>query len=65
MIKAVLLVMYVLNGEASTFAAAFETYAECKEAEAQVTIVLPQLLGTAPQVYAAACANVMVFETKV
>jgi hypothetical protein len=59
----ILLVMYVLNGEASTFAVETPGPEECIVMQAQVAEVLPKLIGALPQLFAAACAEVKPFVT--
>ena len=61
----VLLVLFVLNGEAGTFAVKTSGPAECAAMKAKVATVLPQMLGKAPQFYAAECAQVVPFVTAI
>ena len=61
----VLLVTYVLNGEASTFAVKTPGPEECIVMQAKVSEVLPKLIGAPPQLYAAACAEVKVLATDI
>ena len=61
----VLLVLFVLNGEASTFAVKTNGLDECIAMQAQITVMLPKLIGTPPQFIATACAEVKPFLTDV
>lgn len=59
----VLLVMFVLDGEAGTFAVKTDGPAHCLVLESKVAGVLPQMLGRKPQFFAAKCAEVKPFLT--
>ena len=54
----VLLVLYVLNGEAFTLAVVTPGAAECEVMEAEVAKHLPRMAGGVPQFFAAKCAEV-------
>ena len=57
----VLLVLYVLNGEAVTLAVVAPSEAACEVMETEVTKHLVQMAGGKPQLYAAHCATVLPF----
>lgn len=59
----ILLVMFVLDGEASTFAVSTKSMTECMVLESKTVDILPQMLGRKPQAYAAKCAEVKPFVT--
>lgn len=61
----VLLVMFILDGEAHTFAAQTAGVAECLVLESKIAEILPKAIGKAPQFYAAKCANVVPFVTAI
>lgn len=62
-ILTVLLVLFVLDGEAHTFAVSTEGPAHCLVLESKVASILPQMLGRKPQAYAAKCAEVKPYLT--
>jgi len=62
-IVTLLLVLFVLDGEAHTFAVSTEGPAHCMVLESKVASILPQMLGKKPQFYAASCAEVKPFVT--
>lgn len=59
MLVTVLLVMFVLDGEAHTFAVDTKGPAECIVMQSKVAEVIPQMLRRKPQFIAAACADVV------
>lgn len=59
----ILLVLFVLDGEVSTFAVSTEGPAHCLVLESKVASILPQMLGRKPQAYAAKCAEVKPYLT--
>lgn len=59
----ILLVLFVLDGEAHTFAVSTEGPAHCLVLESKVASILPQMLGRKPQAYAAKCAEVKPYIT--
>lgn len=59
----ILLVLFVLDGEAHTFAVSTEGPAHCLVLESRVASILPQMLGRKPQAYAAKCAEVKPYIT--
>lgn len=59
----ILLVLFVLDGEASTFAVNTRGPAECIVMQSKVATILPQMLGRKPEFYAASCAEVKPFVT--
>ena len=61
----VLLVLFILDGEAHTFAVKFPDAASCAAMEMDIAVTLPKLLGRPPQLYAARCAPVVPFMTAI
>jgi len=59
----VLLIMFVLNGEAHTLAVQAAGPDECEIMKLKTPDVLPKLIGKNPQFFAAACATVQPFLT--
>ncbi len=59
----ILLVLFVLDGEVSTFAVSTKGMAECMVLESKTVDILPQMLGRKPQAYAAKCAEVKPYLT--
>ena len=57
----VLLIMFVLNGEAHSLAVQAAGPAECEIMKTKIPDVLPKLIGGRPQHFAAACAEVKPF----
>lgn len=58
---AVLLVIFILDGEAHTFAVQAKSPADCIVMESKVGDVLPGLIGRKPEAYAAKCADLKPF----
>lgn len=58
MITTVLLVMFILDGEAHTFAVQANSPAECIVMQSKTGAILTELLRKPPQFYAASCAEV-------
>lgn len=61
----VLLVLFVLDGEAHTFAVQTPGITECIALESRIAEILPKLLDQPPQFYAAKCAPLTAFETAI
>ncbi len=61
----VLLVLFVLDGEAHTFAVQADSPAECAVMQAKTPEVLKRLTGKTPQFFAASCAEVKPIVTDV
>ena len=59
----ILLVLFVLDGEVSTFAVSTKSMTECMVLESKTVDILPQMLGRKPQAYAAKCAEVKPYLT--
>ena len=59
----ILLVLFVLDGEAHTFVVNTRGPAECIVMQSKVATILPQMLGRKPQAYAAKCAEVKPYLT--
>ena len=59
MLVTVLLVMFILDGEAHTFAVDTKGPAECIVMQSKVAEILPQMLRKKPQFFAASCADVV------
>lgn len=62
-IVTILLVLFVLDGEAHTFAVTTQGPAHCIVMQSKVASILPQMLGRKPEFYAASCAEVKPFVT--
>ena len=58
-----LLILFVLDGEAHTMAVQTAGAAECLVLESKVASVLPKVLGRKPEFYAAKCAELKPFLT--
>ncbi len=59
----VLLDLFVLDGEAQTFAVQADSPQQCLTMAAKTPEVLTKMLGKAPQVFAASCAEVKAIVT--
>jgi hypothetical protein len=59
----VLLVLFVLQGQAQVFAVTTESVSHCIELEASVPEWLPKLINAKPELYAAQCTEVKPFVT--
>lgn len=58
-----LLVLFILDGEAHTFAVQAKDPAECVVLESKIGAALPKLIGREPEFYAAKCADLKPFLT--
>ena len=63
MLVTVLLVMFILDGDAHTFAVETKGPAECIVMQSKVADILPQILRRKPQFFAASCADVHPYVT--
>ncbi len=57
----VLLIMFILDGEAHTLVVKPEDGVPCEKLLMSVPKVLPKVIGSLPQAFAASCAEVKVF----
>ena len=58
-----LLVLFILDGEAHSFAVQTNGPAECLVLESKIGDALPKLIGRKPEFYAAKCADLKPFLT--
>lgn len=61
----ILLILFILDGEANTFAVQPNEGVTCEELLVKVPEILPKLIGRTPQAYAAACTEIKLLETKI
>ncbi len=61
----VLLILFVLDGEAHTLAVKTDGQSECVALQSMAPEILPKLIGKAPQFYAPACAKVKLLATDI
>lgn len=59
----VLLVLFLLHGEASVFAGKVENVKQCIELETTVLDWLPKMINAKPEWYAAECTEIKPFAT--
>lgn len=59
----VLLVLFLLQGEAQVFAVKVDSVSQCIALETTVQDWLPRLIGAKPDLYAAECTEVKPFTT--